>query len=363
MRKLLIALVAALVAVSAFAPATVAAETAQEAECEYPLTVTDGTGEEITLEEPPERVVALAPSDAQTVFEIGAEDTLVGMPLTPATEDLEAGDRTDVTGGDEMEIDAETVVGLEPDVVLAASITDEETVDQLRDLGVTVYHFEEEASIEDVVDNVDVTGQLTGECAGAAETTEWITDRLELLESAVDDEDYPLAYYAMGGGFTAGTGTFQHEIMTAGGLENVAENAGIEGWEAISEEVILEEDPEWLLYGDDWEDMDEDPYAERVTETTAYQEDNVKIVDSNAFNQPAPGVVYTVEDLVETVHPEAYEEIADDLEELDAAYEDDADDEGSTDDGDDETDEIPGFAAPAAIAALLAVSGLLFRRR
>ena len=378
-------LIAALVVLAAFAPATVAGDvTATEFECEYPLELTDGTGETITLEDEPERVVTLMPSDAQTAFEIGADDRVVGLPIGPATEELEIDDQTDITEDDGFTVDVETVVGLEPDVVIAASAADSQLVDQLRELGIDVYHFGDEESVDDVLDNVAVTGALTGECDGAETTIEWMDERLDLLESAVDAEDRPLVYYEMGEGFSAGAGTFQHELLQTAGLENLAAVVGVEGWGVVSEEDVLEEDPDWLLYGDDWP---EEPFAESVEETAAYQDGNVVVVDSNDFNQPGPNVVFAVEELIEAVHPEAYEDVADELAELDAAYEDeepadDADDggvddadDGGADDADDEAidepaaddgaddDSIPGFAVPAAIASLLAVTGLLARRQ
>ncbi len=379
MRKLLIVLLATLVATGAVTPLAAAdnAAAAQgERDCEYPLTLTDATGEEITLEEPPERIVALGASDAQTAFEIGAGDDVVGMPLTAPTEDLQTGERTDVTAADGFEIDTEAVVELEPDVVLAAHVIDPETVDQLRDLGLTVYYFHEAESLDDIRDNVAVTGQLTGECAGAQETVDWMDQRLDLLESAVDDDDRSLAYYPMGGGYTAGNGTFQHEIMLTAGLENVAATAEIDGWGIISEEVVVEEDPEWIVYGDSF---DEPQVSEAVHETTAYQEENFAAVDNNDFSQPGPNVVFAAEQLLETVHPEAYESISDDLAELDSEYEDtdsttDGADEGgeenesengSDEEGteSDENDALPGFGVPVAAAAVLAALGLLARRR
>ncbi|WIV66094.1 PGF-CTERM-anchored ABC transporter substrate-binding protein [Natrialbaceae archaeon AArc-T1-2] len=368
MRKPLIALIATLVVVATLTPAAAAHDatpSAGDVECEYPLELTDGTGETVALEEPPERVVALMPSDARTAFEIGAEDVVVGMPITDATADLAVGDRTDVTEDDGFTTDVETVVGLEPDVVVAGSAASEDEIDQLRDLGLTVYHFDEAESLEDVVENVAITGQLTGDCAGATETAEWMDDRFDLLESAVEDEDHPLAYYPMGGGFTAGTETFQHEVMTTAGLENVASHAGIEGWEPISEEVVVEEDPEWIVYGDGF---DEPQVSEAVHETTASQEENVVAVDDNDFSQPGPNVVFAVEEILEAVHPDAYDEISDDLAALDADYESDESDEsdeaGDADDADDTTDDpVPGFAVPAAVAALLAVVAVLARRR
>lgn len=331
MRKLLTVLFAAFLIASVAAP-PVAAGAAEasgvqaEATCEYPVELTDATGEEVTLEEPPERVVALQPSDAQTVFEIGAEGSLVGMPVNDFTAHHDAGDRTDVSIEGEQNVDVETVVDLEPDVVLAANVTVEGDIEQLREAGITVYHFETAESLDDVRENVRTTGELTGACEGAEERVDWMDERLSAIETALEDVDRPLAYWSMGDGWTAGEGTFQDEILTTAGVENLAAEAGIAGWQEISDEVVVEEDPEWIIYGTADPEM-EPMLGEGAMETTAYEEDQLVAVDSNAVNQPAPHVVHAIETIVETVHPEAYEEaqaILEDAEESEDANESNA---------------------------------------
>ncbi|SDR41571.1 PGF-CTERM-anchored ABC transporter substrate-binding protein [Natronobacterium texcoconense] len=374
MRNVTTTLMAVLLVVSVLAPATiagsVAADTAQpDVDCEHPMELTDATGEEVSLEEPPERVVALQPSDTQTVFEIGAEDQLVGMPINDYTDHHDAGDRTDIDIPEDERIDVETVIDLEPDVVLAANVTVDGDVQQLRDAGLTVYHFETAESLDDVRDNVYTTGQLIGECEGAEERVDWMDERLEVVEEAVDGEDRPLAYWSLGFGWTAGAETFQDEVLQTAGVENLGAEAGIVEWQEISDEVIIEEDPEWIIYGVDEEG--EDPgLSEGVMATTAYENDQLVAVDSNQINQAAPHVVYAIEDIVQAVHPEAYEEAVDELEGTDS--EEDETDESETDADDEEAaavadgdadDSIPGFAVSTALVAVLLTSLVLVRSR
>ncbi|WP_049890635.1 PGF-CTERM-anchored ABC transporter substrate-binding protein [Natrinema versiforme] len=354
MRRYLAVLLAVVLTVSAFAPAAAGQSNdggESTVDCEFPLEVTDATGETITLEERPESIVALQPSDAQTVFEIGAEDRLVGMPDNPATSDLELDDRTAVT--DTYQLLPERVVDLDPDLVLAANSTDSENVAQLRNAGLTVYQFDDAASLDDVRDNVLTTGELTGECDGAEATVDWMDQQLEIVETALEDTERPLAYYAMGDGYTAGTGTFIHEAMTTAGVENVAERAGIEDYGTINAETVVNENPDWIIYPDDRE---EPPIHQSVQATTASQEGNVLAVDANQISQPAPGIVDAIVNIVETVHPDAYEEASDELE---AGGESD---DGSGDDASGES-AIPGFGVAAALVAVLAASAVVARRR
>lgn len=360
MRRYVSVLLAVLIAVSAFAPAAAGQSNdgaESTVECEFPLELTDATGETITLEEQPESVVALQPSDAQTVFEIGAEGRLVGMPYSDATTGLERGDRADVGNG--FTINHEQVVSLEPDVVLAANITSSEDIEQLRSAGLTVYQFDKAESLDDVKENVRTTGKLTGECDGAEETIDWMNDQLSIVERALEGEDRPLAYYAMGpDGSTAGTATFQHEALTTAGVENIAGRAGISSWGQISAETVVNENPEWIIYPDF---QDEPPIPESVKATTAYQNDNTLAVNANHISQPAPQVVYAIVDIVETVHPESYAEAEAELE-ASAGNGTESDNESAGDEGENES-AIPGFGVSAALVALLAAAGFVARRR
>jgi iron complex transport system substrate-binding protein len=357
MRRYLPVFLTILLAVSAFAPVGAAQSNGgseSTVACEFPLEVTDATGETITLEEQPESVVALQPSDAQTMFEIGAEDRLVGMPDNPATSGLELGTRTAVT--DNYQLVLERVVDLDPDLVLAANATDGETVEQLRNAGLTVYHFETAKSIADVRDNVRTTGKLTGECDGAEATVDWMDEQLAIVERTLENVDRPLAYYAMGDSYTAGPGTFIHEAMTTAGVENMADRAGIQGYGQINPETVVDENPDWIIYPDDRSDP---PIHQSVEATTAFQNDNVLAVNANHMSQPAPQIVYAIIGIVETVHPDAYERASDDLQDAQGAN------ESSTDAGDDDPAEspIPGFGVVATLIALLAAAGFVSRRR
>ncbi|MEF8772443.1 MAG: vitamin B12 ABC transporter substrate-binding protein BtuF, partial [Halodesulfurarchaeum sp.] len=80
-RRQLLAVAMVLVLVTTGAVGIMGSVTAQSetTDCSFPLTVTDATGEEVEIEEPPESVVTLAPSAAQTMWEIGAQEQVVGI--------------------------------------------------------------------------------------------------------------------------------------------------------------------------------------------------------------------------------------------------------------------------------------------
>ncbi|WP_418282745.1 PGF-CTERM-anchored ABC transporter substrate-binding protein [Halorubrum sp. DTA98] len=321
----------------ASAPADVERSADVADRCEFPLTVTDATGEEITIEEPPERITTTNPSAAQTLWAIGAEDRVVGVTQFAAYLDG-ADEKANVSA--EFGIDTERVVGTEADLVLAPNASADD-VGPLRDAGETVYHFPEATDVDDIAAKTERIGLLVGECEAAAETTAWMYEEVDAVEERTADLDRPAALYPLGSGFVAAGDTFIDEIMTIGGVDNVAA-ADHEGYPQLSDEVIVERDPELILVTDpDAMILDEEPYSQ----TTAGLEGNAVVMQVHYLNQPAPLSVV-----------ESTSTLADAVEEYDAGKDDERADETPTADDDDGVDaEAPGFGvAVAVVAALLA---------
>ncbi|MFP8956220.1 PGF-CTERM-anchored ABC transporter substrate-binding protein [Natrialbaceae archaeon A-CW3] len=398
MRRLLIVLIAVLTITAGFGPAVAAGATSaataaqSDAACEYPIELEDATGEQFTFDEQPDSIVALYPSDAQLVFRVGADDRLDGMPIGEYTDSLDVDGQTDITADDDVTPVVEEIIALEPDIVIASDVVmyDEELLEQLRDAGLDVYVYDTAESIDEIHDDLETAGQLTGACAGAEIASEWLDERLSIVATALEDEPRPLALYMLDDqGFTTGSTTFQHEVLTTAGVENLAAEAGIEGWEPISDETVIEHDPDWILYGDDV--FDEPPVSEAVHETTAMEEGQHFGIDANAASQPAPDVVLAVEEIFAGVHGDAYADVEADLEAVDEEYEsslaaleesdsdddstggadtdessddvDESQDQDTDDSGDDTEDSIPGFGVPVAIVALAGLLGFRLRQR
>ncbi|GAB3032502.1 PGF-CTERM-anchored ABC transporter substrate-binding protein [Natronobiforma cellulositropha] len=351
-------------------------------ECGFPLTVTDATGAELTLEEPPERVVTLNPSAAQTLWEIGADDRVVGV--TKHATNLEGADeRTNISTPAET-IEPERVVGLEPDLVIApgSNYVGEELVEVLREAGLTVYHYPSADSIDTVYEQTRLIGALVDECDGAEATTDWMDEELAAVDAALEGEDRPAVLYEFFE-FTAGEGTFVHEILERAGGDNIAAEAGIEGYQLVNEETVVEYDPEWLVLNTNSPEV---PESEAFAATSAVQSDQVVVVDVNLLNRPGPRIVDAITTLAATFHPEAYaearaeastdaetESTADDSSGAADAGDTDADGERAddTDEADDSSDAAdasadddgsPGFGTLLAVGVLV-VAALSIRQR
>lgn len=355
-------------------------ETTQSAECEFPVSETDATGETVTIGEEPESIVTLNPSAAQMLWEMGAEEKVVGV--TKHAMNLEgASDRTNISA-EGPTISHEIVVDLDPDLVLVplSGVATEEDVETLREAGLTVYAFPTADSIDEVRERTLLTGALVGNCEGATETVEWMDEELEFVEAAVADEERPDVLYEFFG-FTTGSGTHIHEILEAAGGNNIAAEAGIEGYQPVNEEIVIDMDPDWIVMNDNSPEL---PDGEGFEGTTAVQVNQTVVINTNHINRPGPRIVYAITALAETFHPEAYAEAVEAAEatptptptEEETPTPTPDQDDTSTPDSDDATDDSPtdgdstdvdddgaGFGALVAVGALLALSTVVFGRR
>lgn len=298
--------IALVVALAATAPAAAATGTATKqadtVQCAFPVSVTDATGETVTLDAPPERVVTLSPSAAQMMWEIGAESNVVGV--TQYAFYLEGAEtRTNVSGSGNAYIDQEKVVSLEPDLVLAPDTISNETISKLRAANLTVYHYRSADSLDTITNQTLITGKLAGNCAGANAVVADMQSKLDTIHETVEGKDRPGVLYTFFG-YTAGDGTFIDTIITTAGGTNVAAEAGISGYAQINEETIVQQNPQWIVRNSQNPTV---PKTAAYNSTDAVKNGNILVLNYNYLNQPAPRVIQPITELAKALHPEAWE--------------------------------------------------------
>ncbi|MDR9382362.1 MAG: PGF-CTERM-anchored ABC transporter substrate-binding protein [Natronomonas sp.] len=346
-------LVSILVVASIAATVPMAAADTHASACSFPVSETDATGETVTVEERPERIVVLQPSAAQTVWELDAQGRVVGAPVAPYTDYLQGIDeKQNVLNLDEFSVNREAVVELDADIVLAPNIVPNETVEQLRGANQTVFKFGVGTSLEFIADKTELTGRLIGSCEEAANVNEAYWDRIESARAATEGGDAPRVLHYTDN-FTAGSGTFIDEIIAAAGGENVAAKNGIEGYGRVNDEAVVRWNPEVILVADDGPGV---PETAAFESTFAVRNEQVVVVDGNYLSQPGPRIAIAIEELATALSDAT-------LESDDAAETDAIDDRTSTPTPmasapEDQT----GFGILSALVALTAL-GLFARRR
>lgn len=272
--------------------------------------VTDMYGREIALAEPVTRIVALTPSDCEILCAIGCEDALVGRgKYCDYPESIL--DVSVVQSG--AETNMEEILALNPQVVLMSDMSQtEEQVKQLEQNGVKVV-ISDANTIEETYVAIRMIGQLMGKDAEAEAviadmqaTFDEIAANSPATGKTIYFEVTPLQW----GLWTAGSSTFMDELAAMCGMTNAF--ADIEGWASISEEQVLERNPDYIVsiagMGDTA--VEEIMGREGWSELNAVKNAEVYNADSNAIARPGPRLKDAAIELYNFLNDAAKEEPA-----------------------------------------------------
>ena len=279
-----------------------------------PLVLTDGLGRQFTIASPYQKVVSLAASNTEILFAIGAGDQVIARDAF--SDYPEAALAVTDIGGGWGEIDMETVVALEPDLVLAAQINAREQVAALEQLGLKVFYLANPANLEGMFENLRIVARLTGH----EEESERLVASLQQRVQAVDEviasissrptAKLPTVFYELDGTdpnapWTAGPGTFIDLLIERAGGSNLG--AALDGdWAQISIEALITQNPEIILLGDSvWGGITPEMVAARAgwDSISAVQNSKVYPFDDNLVSRPGPRNVDGLEAMAKLLHP------------------------------------------------------------
>ena len=207
---------------------------------------TDCYGNHVQLESVPSRIISLSPAITEMVFMLDEGDKLVG--ISDFCHYPEATDTMHRVGG-MQNINVESLVALNPDVVLIGSIVTKQDMEKMERAGLKVVVIREETKLEGLCDALSVIGQLLDKNEMADEQIQKIHNQLDSVKSHIDTTLAPKkVYYVVGfgeqGDFTAPQNSHIHEIITAAGGENIGKD--LTSW-SVSREYLFEADPDIIL--------------------------------------------------------------------------------------------------------------------
>jgi iron complex transport system substrate-binding protein len=221
---------------------------------------------------------------------------------------------TDIGGG-WGDIDTETILTMDADLVLAAALTAPEQIQTLEDLGLTVFALANPSDLEGMYQNLRTVAQFVGQEDTTESLIVELSERVAAVEAVVANiEERPLVFYELdatdpNAPWTSGPGTFIDTLLTMAGGENVG--SVLEGdWAQINLEELINQDPDIILLGDFlYGGITPDDVAARAgwESLSAVQNEQVFPFDDNIVGRPGPRLVEGLEELAKTLHPELFE--------------------------------------------------------
>jgi iron complex transport system substrate-binding protein len=148
----------------------------------------------------------------------------------------------------------EQIIPLEPDLILAGDYTSTQAVNMLKQLGYRVEVLALPQLLDDIEQFTLSIGELLGQQSKAQQLLDTMNQRIAAVKQQTSDVEKPLAVLYAPNGYTAGTQTFKHQLVTMAGYRNLASELGIELYGNLSVEQLLSAQPDVMIVDDSSED-------------------------------------------------------------------------------------------------------------
>lgn len=272
---------------------------------DYPVTLIDSLGREVTITEEPDKVISLSPAITEILFAIGAGDQIAGV--TDYCEyPPEALEKNKVGGFEDPNM--ELIIELEPDIIFVAAGIQEELVQQFEKLGIEVVVLDAE-EVKDVLNNIEVAGIAVGNWEEAQQLVADLEARINAVEEKVANASHqPTVFFEVWDDplMTAGPGSFIDDLISMAGGQNIAYDA-VKRYAEFSIEVLLERDPDVYLIQDHAHQPEDVMARPGFQGLTAVQTGRVAAVKDDWVTLPGPRIVDGLEAIARVLHPDLFD--------------------------------------------------------
>lgn len=260
----------------------------------------------------PQRIISLAPSHTETLFELGLEDRIVGV-TEYCDYPVEAQQKEKVGGF--STVDMERIIALGPDLILAANIHKGDLAPELKRRGFNVLIVAPQ-TLEEVLDGIMEVGRATGTAERASELVEDLRTGIAAVQDRVaslEEGQRPRVFYLTWHDpiWTLGKGTITHELIEMAGGRNIMSDT--QGHSKVDLESVILRNPQVILAASGHGSAEDSPLGWAQTETRLKHVDAridgaVHQVDADLVTRPGPRIVKGLELMAGLVHPELFPE-------------------------------------------------------
>ncbi|MGP1907655.1 ABC transporter substrate-binding protein [Metabacillus sp. JX24] len=291
-------------------PASGQTEQAEKQDASYPVTVTDDAGNEITLEEKPEKIVSLLPSTTEILFALGLQDEIAGV--SDYDNYPEEAAKIEKVGA--QDLNAEKIIALQPDLALLQEYHAQnhgEIIKQFEAAGIKVFIVGSQTSFDQVYTAIRTIGKATDTLDQADRIIKDMEEKVASIKEKAKEVKKPKRVWIEVSPqpeiYTTGKGTFMNEMLEMIGAENVA--ASEEGWVKMDEEKIISSNPDTIIttYGYYVENPAEQVLSRSGWNSIkAVQSKQVFDVNSDLVTRPGPRLADGAEELGRLIYPDIF---------------------------------------------------------
>jgi iron complex transport system substrate-binding protein len=272
-------------------------------------TVTDRSGARAAVPARISRVISTAPSNTEIIRDLGQADKLVAVDTFSAGL---GGIGADLPQIDFSYPDAEVIVGLRPDIIIAAghnmTVSGEDPFKLIKDTGISVVYIPTSSTIAGIYEDIRFIAGLLEvrekgeELAGRMQSEiDAIAARSASLpgKKTVYLEISPFPYMV-----SVGRETYLSEMISIAGGDNIF--ADQKDWFSPAAEVIIERNPDVIIT---LTGLNADPVGEILRRpgfehVRAIQNGAVYSIDGDAASRPSHNIVSALKEMAAAVYPD-----------------------------------------------------------
>ena len=275
------------------------------------VTVTDREGNEVVVPSKLEKIITTAPSNTEVLVGLGVADKLVAVDKY--SEGIE-GLNEDIPKMDMNNPDAEAIIALEPDIIIASGYNKigsaEDPYKAIVEAGIPVVYIPSSDSIEGIYKDIEFIASLVNENKKGEEIIADMKEKISKYEEVAKTiKDKKKVYFEIGPApnlYSFGNKTFLNDMLEVIGAENVF--ADEESWFAPTGEAVLDANPDVILTKVNYvENPTEEIMARDGWDNiTAVKNGDVYYIDSNSAARGNQNIIKALDEMAKAVYPDVY---------------------------------------------------------
>ena len=246
------------------------------------------------------RIVSLSPNVTETLYALGAGETLVGRSdYCNYPEQVTALPSVGTLYNPSLE----TLLSLEPTVAISSAFVPEDFLSSVERAGIEVVQLDTQQTFQGTYGLIRKISEVVGKQSEAELMILSMQNTVREVVSSYKNETKPSVYMVIDfGGFdaTATGDTFLGEMIELAGATNVAKDA--RNW-TYSKELLMEADPEILLLNPRWGESGEATIQEfRTTKPYSDLSGEIIVFDADSTSRQGPRSADALKALAALIH-------------------------------------------------------------
>lgn len=275
---------------------------------EFPITVQDGLGRQVTIKNLPQKIVSTIPSNTEILYDLGLKDKVIAV--TSHCEKTCGISGKCIIGGWSKPAIAEKIAALKPDLVLAFGGLQSPLAKEMDKKNITTFVFFPK-TVDEILEQIIVVGKITGKDDRAKEIVKRCRDRLTEIEEKLADvppeKRLKCLRLMSTEAMVIGGASFQSDVIKKAGGKNIFEDIN-EGYPIVNLEDVKEKDPDMIIFNRDNEEKAIKWFLKQKgwRDLRAAQEGKMMSISCDYICHPNTRIAKTVEMLARRFYPERF---------------------------------------------------------